>query len=404
MSKLASFEEKNLINTTHECDVLVCGGGVAGIAAALAAARSGKKVILIERSFMLGGLATAGLVTIYLPIDDGMGRQVSFGLAEELLRLSIKHGVEARYPDEWLDRDEGVEARAAGKRFEVRFNAQLFALDAERTLLDEGVNILYGTLAANVRTEGGKITHVVVENKSGRHAIEVGSVVDATGDADICHLAGAKCEKHAKGNILAAWYYAIADGKYDLNMLGFCDISDEQRKNGQKVKYLVERRFKGVDGDEVSEFMQMSHEHTMKDFLAKYQDKKEAFPVTIATTPQLRMTRKLVGAYVLDESEVHKYFESSVGMVSDWRARGPVFEIPFEALYGKEVKNLITAGRCISVTDDMWDITRVIPDCAVTGEAAGVAAAMSDDFANLDIKELQAELVRRGVKLHESEL
>ena len=132
--------------------------------------------------------------------------------------------------------------------------------------------------------------------------------------------------------------------------------------------------------------------------------KKEAFPVTIATTPQLRMTRKLVGAYVLDESEVHKYFESSVGMVSDWRARGPVFEIPFEALYGKEVKNLITAGRCISVTDDMWDITRVIPDCAVTGEAAGVAAAMSDDFANLDIKELQAELVRRGVKLHESEL
>ena len=69
-----------------------------------------------------------------------------------------------------------------------------------------------------------------------------------------------------------------------------------------------------------------------------------------------------------------------------------------------KVKNLITAGRCISVTDDMLDITRVIPDCAVTGEAAGVAAAMSDDFANLDVKKLQAELERRGVKLHESEL
>ena len=75
---------------TNECDVLVVGGGVAGIAAALAAARHGARVILCERGFLLGGLATAGLVTIYLPLCDGFGRQVSFGLAEELLRLSIR--------------------------------------------------------------------------------------------------------------------------------------------------------------------------------------------------------------------------------------------------------------------------------------------------------------------------
>ena len=68
------------------------------------------------------------------------------------------------------------------------------------------------------------------------------------------------------------------------------------------------------------------------------------------------------------------------------------------------MKNLLVAGRCISVTDAMWDITRVIPDCAVTGEAAGVAAALSRDFTTIDIAELQAELSRRGVKLHESEL
>ena len=71
----------------YNCDVCVVGGGIGGIAAALAAKRSGKNVILAERAFMLGGLATAGLVTIYLPLCDGMGKQVSFGLAEELLRL-----------------------------------------------------------------------------------------------------------------------------------------------------------------------------------------------------------------------------------------------------------------------------------------------------------------------------
>ena len=403
MSKITEFTKTSVIKTTHECDVLVAGGGVAGIAAALSAARAGAKVLLLEREFLLGGLATLGLVTIYLPLCDGMGHQVSYGLSEELLRLSIKHGVEDRYPAEWLDRDASVEERAAGKRFQVRCNPQLFALVAEAQLLSEGVEILYGTLVCDVRVEDGKITHVVIENKSGRHAVEVKSVVDATGDADICHLAGAKCALNEEGDRLAAWYYYFMDGEYKLKSLGFCDSPDEQQELGKSHK-IVSRRYNGVDGDEVSAFTQKSHEELFKSYLDITKDAKVAFPVTLATIPQFRMTRKLVGEYVLDESEVHTFKEDSVGMVSDWRKRGPVFEIPFGTLYGKEVKNLITAGRCISVTDAMWDITRVIPDCAVTGEAAGAAAAMSDDFATLDVKELQALLRSRGIKLHETEV
>ena len=84
-------------------DIAVCGGGFAGISAALAAAREGKKVILFEKQYMLGGLGTAGLVTIYLPLCDGFGHQVSFGIAEELLKLSITYGAEDRYPENWLD-------------------------------------------------------------------------------------------------------------------------------------------------------------------------------------------------------------------------------------------------------------------------------------------------------------
>ena len=89
------LENAKEIPVAGDYDVIVAGGGVAGIAAALAAARHGAKTLLLERMYMLGGLATSGLVTVYLPLCDGAGHQVSFGLAEELLRLCVSHGFEA---------------------------------------------------------------------------------------------------------------------------------------------------------------------------------------------------------------------------------------------------------------------------------------------------------------------
>jgi hypothetical protein len=120
---------------------------------------------------------------------------------------------------------------------------------------------------------------------------------------------------------------------------------------------------------------------------------------TLATIPQVRMTRRLCGIYTMDDEEIGKDFADTVGMFSDWRRRGPVYRLPFSTLYGKDVDNLLCAGRCISVTDAMWDITRVIPVCSVSGEAAGVAAAMTDCLPSLDISALQQELLRRGVKI-----
>jgi predicted NAD/FAD-dependent oxidoreductase len=132
----------------YQFDVLIVGGGVAGIAAALSAVRRGAKVGLVEKQFLLGGLATAGIVTIYLPLCDGMGHQVSYGLAEELLRLSIQDGWEKNCPTAWLE--GGTLEQKRDKRFEVRFNPQLFAIAAEQQLLREGVEILYGSSACNV--------------------------------------------------------------------------------------------------------------------------------------------------------------------------------------------------------------------------------------------------------------
>ncbi|MBQ6990599.1 MAG: FAD-dependent oxidoreductase, partial [Clostridia bacterium] len=104
------------------------------------------------------------------------------------------------------------------------------------------------------------------------------------------------------------------------------------------------------------------------------------------------------------DTEMHTPFADSVGMVSDWRKRGPVYEVPFATLYSPVVKNLIMAGRVTSVTDSMWDIMRVIPCCAVTGQAAGTAAAMGDDFTALDVTALQDALRQDGVVIHEADL
>lgn len=386
------------------CDVLVAGGGFGGISAALAAARQGKKVILLEKEYILGGLGTAGIVTIYLPLCDGLGHQISFGIVEELFRLSISMGAEDRYPDNWLDSDDESRRNIRNKRFEVRYNPSLFAMLVEKLLIENGVEILYGTYAVAAHKENDKITAVIVENKSGRQAIAVKSVVDATGDADIAKFAEAPTATFGKGNVLAAWYYRYGKDGYNLQMLGCCDVPDEESRDGNKVQRLVDRRFSGLDGKEISEQTIMSHTSTLNDIKKRRADDPTLIPTMIATIPQLRMTRRIDGEYVLDESEVHTYFEDSIGMVSDWRKRGPAFEVPFRTLYSAKVKNLICAGRCTSVTDDMWDIMRVIPCCAVTGEAAGTAAALTDDFSALEVKVLQQKLVEKGVKLHLSDI
>ena len=385
---------------TCTTDVLVAGGGVAGIAAAIAAARQGANVILLEKQFMLGGLATAGLVTIYLPLCDGKGNQVSFGLAEELLRLSIKYGYESSYPAAWLE--GGSMKDKTEKRFMVRYNAQLFAMAAEQLLQKEGVKILYGTSACSVAIKDKKISAVIIENKSGRSAIKTRTVIDATGDADICAMSGEDTALFKPGNILAAWHYCVSDNGYNLCALGAAEIPEEDRK--EETSPLIDRRFYGIDGEELSEMVQLSHQQILETIVKKQQENSVYMPVTIATIPQIRMTRRIEGRYVMDTADERKSFQDSIGMIGNWKKRGPVYEIPFRALYGSKVKNLITAGRNISVTDAMWDVTRVIPVCAVTGEAAGVAAAMADNFEELEVTALQERLEKCGVKLFYNEL
>ncbi len=382
---------------SDSCDVFVAGGGIAGIAAALSAAREGASVILAEKCCMLGGLATAGLVTIYLPICDGCGRQVSFSLAEELLKLSVSEGAEVDIHENWL-KNATTEERAEGPRYRCRFNAQMCALLMEKVLLENGVKILYDTRFCN-SVGDDKIDYVIIENKSGRSAIKVKAVVDASGDADICEFSNADVETYSK-NILAAWHYYFDGEKYDLKLMGAADNVGE----GKRPDVLVDREFTGLDGEEVSEMLELSHKQVLDYVLEQRKENPGYLPTTIATVPQLRMTRRIAGEYTMTLADEHKDFADSVGLFSNWRKAGPVYALPFSSLYSKKVKNLITAGRCISADDGMWEIARVIPVCAVSGEAAGLAAAMTDDFTAIDIKNLQERLKKRGVVLSEKDL
>jgi len=387
-------------------DTVVVGGGFAGIAAALAAARGGNSVLLCEKLFVLGGLGTAGLVTIYLPLCDGLGNQLSFGIAEELLKASIADGWEDMYPKPWLE--GGTKEEKIKLRYRVRYNAGACIIAMEKLLLDAGVEILYGTGVCDVSVTDGRITHLLIENKSGRSAVEVGNVIDCSGDADICCFAGEATAMHGRGNVLAGWYYYNDEQGNKLKMLGFADVPGGRSQKPAEDKKAIpgDHHYGGIDARELSDMTIDSHRAVYASFLEGRPISQDHMLTAVATTPQVRMTRRLDGVTVLDKTDAYVRYEDSVGMFGNWRARdgnalaGQRFELPYSCLYGKKIKNLATAGRCISVTDEMWEYSRVIPVCAVSGEAAGTAAALGRDFPDVDVKRLQAKLQENGVLLH----
>ncbi|MBN2392875.1 MAG: FAD-dependent oxidoreductase [Anaerolineae bacterium] len=383
-------------------DILVAGAGVAGVAAALECVRAGLYTALVEKTVLVGGLATTGLVNIYLPLCDGSGHQVTYGIAEELLHLSIKYGP-GDVPDGW---------REGRGRYLTTFSPASFVLALDEVLEDVGVALWLDTLFCRPAMDGERIVGLEVENKSGCGVLRARCVIDATGDADVAYRAGAVCAE--SDNWLSMWAIQASYAKAQqvvaqpdkTSLLDCVRLGADAWGHGISPDAL---KFYGTDGAQVTRFIVESRRLLREHYRAKQvaggdTDRHKLFPVTLPAMAQFRTTRRIVGQATLTDSQDGVPVPTSVGLVPDWRKPGPVWEIPYEVLLPCGVAGLLVAGRCISSEGDAWEVTRVIPPAALTGQIAGIAArlAISGNTTPdaLDVRDVQRELARYHIPFH----
>ena len=382
-----------------EYDVVVVGAGIAGVAAAVQAARSGVKTALIEKSTLTGGLATSGLVWVYLPLCDGKGKQVTFGLAEELLQESLKYGP-GQVPD-WKN----------GKgRYSCIFSPASFIVALDEILEKNGVDTWFDTLVCDTETDGSKVTAVITENEDGRGRIRAKCVIDASGSCKVARHAGIPV--HDDFNFLSIW--AI---QYNP------EITWENTESAPCIQMYLDgvpwnpetapegTLFRGLNAKMVSEFTFKSRRLLRKYYsLAQHEhpekfSRKNLFPITVPAMPQFRKIFSINAARVLNTGENNFHFDDSIGIAADWRKPGPVWEIPYRSLYpANGMGGFLAAGRCSGAAGDAWEITRVIPTAALTGQACGLAAALcvknNVNPPELSVSLLQKELGKLNIPLH----
>ncbi len=379
-------------------DLVVAGGGVAGVAAALAAARRGIRTALIEKTVWFGGLATSGLIYIYLPLCDGNGTQVTFGIAEELLKRSLEYGP-GDIPAEW---QKGGGAKN-GERYWATFSPASFVLSMDKMLQETGVELWLDTLVVGTALEDNRLTEITVANKSGMGKLKAECFIDGTGDADLAAFAGHACIEAP--NALANWTLEYRKGGTGLAKhcpMLLCGTSTDP----ETIPAGISGR---IVSDAVLAGRRMYRERLEKSYSSGKFDRKSRFPLLLPVMAELRHTRCVTGEFTLEPGMEWTRFEDSAGLVADWRKPGSVWEIPYRTLLPKGLKGVLAAGRCTSSRGDAWEVTRVIPAAAMTGEAAGVAAALSISGGitpdQLDSRLLGRELTEKcGFVLHFDEL
>lgn len=398
-----SITVTNNVPLRGEYDVIVAGGGVAGIAAAVAAARAGKKVLLLEKAVSLGGLATIGLINLFVPMCNGRGVQIIKGMAEEFLRLSIKDGYDT-IPDEWKNGEPGEGAKT---RYLTKYSPSIFSLELTELLGKEGVDLLYDTVVSEPVMDGGHCRGLIVENKSGREYYEGKIIVDTTGDADVLYRAGVPTRQG--GN-----YYTMISNATNLDLMKKAvesgDIADAYTgvTGGRSNLYGGGHPegmplFEGTNVNSVTDFIIKNHLDTLAN--VRKGDRKRDDIVMLPGMAQFRTTRCLIGDKEFDMNDAYRHCDDSIGAICDFDRKDYLFEVPFGVLVKTGYDNLITAGRTASAKPDYsWDILRVIPPAIITGQAAGIAAALSIDggvpIHDVDIRALQSELEAQDVMLH----
>ncbi len=422
MAKPLRFIEEPARSTPvkAETQVLVIGGGSAGVSAAVAAARQGAEVILVERLGYLGGLATGGMIILLLTLDDGRGRQVVGGLCQEVTERLDRRGA-AQFPsqDEWGSADEALVRRDQSwglvwghgphrVRYSVAYDPEELKFALNGMVEDARVQLLLHTHACEALVAGDRITGVTFQSKAGRFAILADVVIDASGDGDIFVSAGSAYEKEK----VLPWLW--------FSMGGVENPEDAIRAGGWffrtigKDKVLlpwgatdkVSRKIDATDPDDLTYAELECRKQVMAevDRLRKEAPGfRQAYLCHIADQLGITESRRLVGEYMLSREEVDIPCEDVIALTGHWTKYESLYYIPYRSLLPKEFSNLLVAGRCISVDHRVHHATKEIPACMATGEAAGTAAALAVQTGlgpkALDVKKLQRQLEDRGAIL-----
>ena len=426
----------------HRCDVAVVGGGPAGTAAALAAARAGADVVLLERYNHLGGLSTGGLVIWIDRMTDWTGRRVIRGFAEEVLDRLPPEGVAGPAPEDWGSIDP-AKAKYWGLRTSAHHGVVTWAptIDPERLkllsqqmLLEAGVRLVFHGWAALPIVEDGRVAGVIFESKGGRQALMAKVVVDATGDGDVFARAGAEYETDIEeGDVHHSMNTAFVLGGVDMRRwLDFRGGAPEQfaaftalgreRLGFFQTPYVSWRNdialflgprqsgLSALDVDDMTEVEIRSHRFmgTHCEFFAAHAPGFEhAFMLQSAPQLGVRHTRRLagVGRVVRSQWGDGVALPDEIGVSPSVSLKFPSVSVPYGALVPRRLDGLLAAGRHVSCDANSHGFLREIPQCWLTGQAAGAAAALAANAGiqprAVEIGELQQALRRQGVFLHD---
>jgi len=435
-------------------DFAVAGGGMTGVCAAVAAARHGLKTVLIERTGNLGGVATSCLVSELLgglKFSEKENRNIETvaGIYREIAQDLIRsHG--AVDPDT-IDRKNNPHGWAPGLAAGIVFDTEAMKIELDELCLKSGVKLLFFTDIVDVKTDGGKLTHLIIHNKSGLSAVSATYFADATGDADIAALCGCPTEKgRAEDGLMSpasvefhvdhvnteecARYIAENDdfrfiklihtlkekGEWNFIYERFCSVQTTE-PDVYFINTISQTGIDGTDADSLTRGMTEGRQQikTLFGLMKKYFPGFENCRLR-AVSPMIgvRETRRIKGEYTLTVADLmsDKKFDDSVAVSSyGWDLPDPkrpsiqplagktaprYTHIPYRCLLPQGIGNLIVAGRSISVERDVLGPVRVMAPCCAMGEAAGLSAAVAAqngrDFSEIDISALHTLMETGG--------
>lgn len=416
------------IEVKHEVDVCVAGGGPAGIAAAVSAARQGAKVFLIESQGFFGGAGTAGLVPAFMPFDNGVDF-LADGIGREIYEATRKD------PSVIMDRTIGIQVEKLKKIY-------------DDMVLDAGVEFLFFTNVIDVIKKSNKVEAVIVSTKSGIFAIKAKVFIDATGDADLSALAGVsyllgdETGHTMPASLLSVW----ADVEWEKMRINHTEFLEEAFKD--KVFTQEDRHVPGfcragktsgganighvfdVDATNVQDLTKamITGRKILEEYKVFFNDYvkegyEKAFPISSGSYLGVRESRRIQGEYIMTVQDFinRATFDDEIGRfsypvdihVADLSKEafeafekehkslrykdGESYGIPYRALLPKEIDNMLVVGRCISADRQMLSSVRVMPACFITGQAAGMAAAMSA-FENCEVKKIDVTKLQQNLK------